>query len=94
MTPSGIELGTFRFVAQRLNHCATAIYVSRLVMKRNNFSFLSEPHTKNTQLYSLCVKFGHFEFFLQQVVQVFRVPLCVVKFKLFTFANTCTDRVA
>ena len=24
MTPSGIEPATFRFVAQRLNHCATA----------------------------------------------------------------------
>jgi len=25
MTPSGIEPGTFRFVAQHLNHCATAV---------------------------------------------------------------------
>jgi len=25
MTPSGIEQATFRFVAQRLNHCATAV---------------------------------------------------------------------
>ena len=25
MTPSGIEPGTFRFVAQYLNHCATAV---------------------------------------------------------------------
>jgi len=25
MTPSGIEPATFRFVAQRLNHCATAV---------------------------------------------------------------------
>jgi len=24
MTPAGIEAATFRFVAQRLNHCATA----------------------------------------------------------------------
>ena len=24
MTPSGIEAATFRFVAQHLNHCATA----------------------------------------------------------------------
>jgi len=31
MTPSGIEPTTFRFVAQHLNHCATAVpsvYVS------------------------------------------------------------------
>ena len=25
MTPSGIEPATFRFVAQQLNHCATAV---------------------------------------------------------------------
>jgi len=25
MTPSGVEPATFRFVAQRLNHCATAV---------------------------------------------------------------------
>jgi len=25
VTPSGIELGTFQFVAQHLNHCATAV---------------------------------------------------------------------
>jgi len=25
MTPAGIEAATFRFVAQRLNHCATAV---------------------------------------------------------------------
>jgi len=33
MTPSGIEPATFRFVAQHLNHCATAvpICVSRIL---------------------------------------------------------------
>ena len=30
MTPAGIEPATFRFVAQHLNHCATA--VSRMVL--------------------------------------------------------------
>ena len=30
MTPSGIELEAFRFVAQRINHCATAVVLSRL----------------------------------------------------------------
>ena len=25
MTPAGIETATFRFVAQHLNHCATAV---------------------------------------------------------------------
>ena len=28
MTPAGIEPATFRFVAQHLNHCATAVPVS------------------------------------------------------------------
>ena len=27
LTPAGIELATFRFVAQHLNHCATAVPV-------------------------------------------------------------------
>ena len=31
MTPSGIESVTFRFVAQRLNHCATAVLRSCLL---------------------------------------------------------------
>jgi len=26
LTPAGIEPATFRFVAQRLNHCATAVF--------------------------------------------------------------------
>jgi len=36
MTPAGIEPATFRFVAQHLNHCATAvpdIYVGLLNYK-------------------------------------------------------------
>jgi len=32
MTPSGIEPATFRFVAQHLNHCATAVPLSILRM--------------------------------------------------------------
>ena len=28
MTPAGIESATFRFVAQQLNHCATAVMLS------------------------------------------------------------------
>jgi len=31
MTPSGIEPATFRFVAQHLNHCATAVPPTTLV---------------------------------------------------------------
>ena len=35
MTPSGIELATFRFVAQHLNHCATAVPL----LKRSIWNF-------------------------------------------------------
>ena len=38
MKPGGIEPATFRFVAQRLNHCATAVhfikYISIINIKR------------------------------------------------------------
>ena len=36
MEPTGIEPATFRFVAQRLNHCATAVpeYAYEGVLKR------------------------------------------------------------
>ena len=32
MTPSGIEQATFRFVAQRLSHCATAVTRNILIL--------------------------------------------------------------
>jgi len=31
LTPAGIEPATFRFVAQHLNHCATAVPLSHMV---------------------------------------------------------------
>ena len=34
MTPSGIEPETFRFVAQHLNHCATASIMERYYNKQ------------------------------------------------------------
>ena len=33
MTPAGIEPATFRFVAQHLNHCATAVIVARILRR-------------------------------------------------------------
>jgi len=33
MTPAGIEPATFRFVAQHLNHCATAVPIPTTILK-------------------------------------------------------------
>jgi len=33
MTPAGVEPATFRFVAQHLNHCATAVPVIHVINK-------------------------------------------------------------
>jgi hypothetical protein len=35
MTPSGIESATFRFVAQHLNHCSTAIPIPSYLSTEN-----------------------------------------------------------
>jgi len=35
MTPAGIEPVTFRFVAQRLNHFATAVHNSEVIITVN-----------------------------------------------------------
>ena len=35
MTPSGIEPATFRFVAQHLNHCATAVPLFKAICGKN-----------------------------------------------------------
>ena len=32
MTPAGIEPATFRFVAQHLNHCATAVVIIIIII--------------------------------------------------------------
>ena len=48
MTPSGIEAATFRFVAQHLNHCSTAVpkfvvaKVKKVINNRSNSEFLAE----------------------------------------------------
>ena len=48
MTPSEIEPVTFRFVAQHLNHCATAVptelwYFNILLNAVNYFSMVQNP---------------------------------------------------
>ena len=42
MTPAGIEPATFRFVAQHLNHCATAVPLFPLYLTK--FFFLINGH--------------------------------------------------
>ena len=44
MTPSGIEPATFRFVAQHLNHCATAVLISYCAS--SNFKCLEAAQMK------------------------------------------------
>jgi len=38
MTPTGIEPSTFRFVTQRINHCATAVLsaIGRIILMKNS----------------------------------------------------------
>ena len=58
MTPAGIEPATFRFVAQRLNHCATAVPIfsllpitkSQLVHKKCELK-IHKPTSSSTKLW-------------------------------------------
>ena len=54
MTPSGIEPATFRFVAQHLNHCATA------VPDQQTYLFTEPPCTIQL-LISKSTIVGHYE---------------------------------
>jgi hypothetical protein len=46
MTPSGIEPATFRFVAQNLNHCATAPPFTDYIMSEVETTFLLVRHLR------------------------------------------------
>jgi hypothetical protein len=50
MTLSGIEAATFRFVAQHLNHCATAIHFNKILIFFVDTNILTdgEPQTQIT----------------------------------------------
>jgi len=77
MTPSGIEPATFRFVAQHLTLCATAVSPARTSSKseekwsngaqshyanKNNMAFTATTSTKLTFDYRNCVKISYTEF--------------------------------
>jgi len=49
LTPAGIEPATFRFVAQHLNHCATAVPTFAAVVQYNSFSLHKKWVMQNTQ---------------------------------------------
>jgi len=55
MTPSGIEPATFRFVAQRHNHCATAVHTSfsivPLILRTNWIEITLRKETQSLQQY-------------------------------------------
>jgi len=48
MTPAGIEPATFRFVAQHLNHCDTAVHI--LLTSPNNIQMQSNLNLVYEQL--------------------------------------------
>ena len=50
MTPSGIEPATFRFVAQHLNHCATA--VPRTIVSTGKYNIMTSAVLFRGQIYS------------------------------------------
>jgi len=57
MTPNGIEPATFRFVAQHLNHCVTAVPTSRYV------ALLIFDHIHNTYVtLTLYAYYCHFSY--------------------------------
>ena len=57
MTPSGIEPATFRFVAQHLNHCATAVpFASQTSCKLSVWPRLSVRHPCVYTILTSCVK--------------------------------------
>jgi len=39
LTPAGIEPATFRFVAQQLNHCATAVPHTAIIRSTQNCNY-------------------------------------------------------
>ena len=57
MTPAGIEPATFRFAAQHLNHCATAVptgYERTLVTCEDSRNLWSEQSPKESDVTRCC----------------------------------------
>ena len=57
VTPAGIEPATFRFVAQHLNHCATAVPQPHIVQHvKNNRRFPTYHYSHNAMIQTLIQK--------------------------------------
>ena len=55
VTPSGIEPATFWFVAQHLNHCATAV-PQRSIINVLKYRICAEQYNKCIKIQNLCIK--------------------------------------
>ena len=54
LTPAGMEPATFRFVAQHLNHCATAVPLKLPILQKENFTEnIQQLHKTNTVVLNL-----------------------------------------
>jgi len=63
MTPAGIEPPTFRFVAQHLNHCATAVPIRnyRLLLNKNSYKMFVRQRTENRYVEEMRTAEGAFK---------------------------------
>ena len=64
MTPSGMEPATFRFVAQRLNHCATAVSLlpdcfNLIVVSSTCFEHVIAHHQEDSYMGFYGISFMH-----------------------------------
>jgi len=60
LTPAGIEPATFRFVAQHLNHCATAVPSLRVVM-RDTIAYPTQQSTSPSRGIPCSHKRGNYD---------------------------------
>jgi len=75
MTPSGIEPATFRFVAQHLNHCATAVPLVNGNWPFFECNLLCAKYTQPHQLYHMPIINVIFAFTLHKLNDWFLFPM-------------------
>ena len=87
MTPSGIEPATFRFVAQRLNHCATAVPENNSVLRKN---YICLQFTSPSQSFPQKPTFGNVR--KKAIVHISHVRKVKLQTKLLTSAGVFISR--